>query len=412
MLHSTGQHLSANKGSAELANVSSKRQSVNTVTLDEKKEHLSEFKTETATYRKVANVFELPSTVESPSDQTGAVFALVNGVVTRILVDVGDPVKAGQVIAYINSPDLGEAQSAHLNALDKLDETRAQVKLLKTRLKLANSDELRLESLLNEGISARRDLENSQSRVAVTAAELVAAQNSVHAATAALRAARSKLASLGLPEPRRETESFTSELAVRSPIKGTVTQRNVHPGQSVGPALGSGSGKSLTLFTIAQLNKVWVMVEAPQSVVTFLKLGSPVEFRSEVAPGQHFVGKVTRLGEHFDPESRTGHVRTEIENRLGLLKPGMLVIATLSELDEHSKQLAVPVSALQSIYGHQCVFVALGNHKYEKRAVVLGNRTASLAVVKNGVSAGESVVTNGSFYLKSEVLKSAIGAAD
>jgi cobalt-zinc-cadmium efflux system membrane fusion protein len=162
-------------------------------------------------------------------------------------------------------------------------------------------------------------------------------------------------------------------------------------------------------MTVADLAKVWVMLEVPQSEASRIQLGSAVAFHSEVAPGEKFVGTVTRLGESYDPQSRTVQVRTEIHNNRRLLKPGMLVLATAAGVSRGHAMPAVPLSALQTIDGKDYVFVALPDHRFEKRLVSCTDRSAQTAWVAKGVKSGESVVTNGSFFLKTEIVRSTIG---
>lgn len=382
----------------------------NVIRLNEKMERLAEVKTDLVALRSVAQTFELPATIESPPDKTGAVFSLVSGVVARVLVDVGDNVKAGQVLALVNSPELGESQSAFLNARLKLNEARRQTNLVSTRLKLDRLNEQRACLLYEEGIAARRELELAQSKVASTEAELVIAQSESAAAGSALNAARARLHALSIPEPEHHGK-FTTELGVRAPVSGTVIVRNVYPGQSVGSDGQTSNAKNGALLILADLSKVWLMVELPQSAVPLLKLGSDLEFKSEVAPGRRFSGRITRLGTDFHLQSHTARVRAVVDNRQGLLKPGMLVVAVLHDTRGTMPELSLPLSAVQIIDGKEHAFVFLGNHRYEKRRIALGYRTRLLAVVKGGLSPGERVVTHGSFCLKSEIARVSLGAA-
>lgn len=377
--------------------------------LDEQKEKLAEIKTTKVTRQALEEKLELCSTVEAPANQTGAVYSLVSGVVTRVLADVGDRVKAGQVLAYINSPDLAEAQSSYLHALAKLDEVIAEERLVRTRLALSEADEKRAAMLNDEGITSRRELDSTRAKVAATKAELVAAANNIHASEAQLSAAKMRLKSLGLGEPSRDTNVVTSELALRSPVNGIVVSRNINPGQSAGPNFTSAS-KTNALLTVADLKTVWVMLEVPQSEIAKLKLHTAIEFKSEVAPGMTFLGRVTKLGENFDPNSHTAMVRTEIANPSLILKPGMMIVATATNKILGDSALTVPSSAVQTIENKTVVFKALGNHCYKQVEVEIGSRLKDVCEVKSGLSEGDSVVSQGAFYLKTEEIRNALSA--
>ena len=379
------------------------------IQLDARKEKLADIRTDVVKAVTSSEPLEFSSTVECPSDAASIVYSPVNGVVTRVLADVGDNVHVGQVVAYVNSPDLADLQSAALNAQARLAEAEAQVKLIQTRLELAGSNENRLILLENERIAARKDVEAAKSHVAMTDAELVAAKTSASAAKTQLQSARVRLRSLGLTDPSTSNTALTFELPIRSPSTGVVTQRNVNVGQSVGPTSTATGSKSSALMTVADLAKVWVMLEVPQAEASRVRLGSTVSFRSEVAPGERFVGTVTRLGENYDPQSRTVQVRTEIRNSRRLLKPGMLMLALAAGVSHGNALPAVPLSALQTIDGRDYVFVGLADHRFEKRVVTCADRNSQTAWLSKGVKAGESVVTSGSFYLKTEIVRATIG---
>jgi cobalt-zinc-cadmium efflux system membrane fusion protein len=374
-----------------------------------------------AVFSNLTEDLEFSSVVEAPSDEIGIVSPQMNGIVTRVLADVGDSVQKGQILLYVSSPDLAEAQSNYFHALSKLEEVKAEASLIRTRLALANIDVARLQSLVKDGISARRDMENAQVKAAATNADLVASLAAANAATAQLSSARLRLLALGAREPSSSSAGFTSELALRSPKSGTVIQRNVVPGQGVGPggannsASGTVSGQTGSqnaahaLMAIARLRKVWVMLEVPQSQVSRLKVGSRVKFHSEVAPGIAFFGVITRLGQNFDQASHCVQVRTEIDNASGLLKPGMLIIASVHLTSGKPPGIVVPASAVQNIDGADYVFIDLGGCRFAKRPVSVVLKEGGQALLSGRINSGEQVVTGGAFFLKTEAVKAAMG---
>lgn len=361
-------------------------------------------------YGSLSNEQEFSSVVEAPSDEVGIVTAQLTGVVTRVLVDVGDSVKKGQVLLYINSPDLPDAEATYYHALSKLEEVRAESALIATRLQLVHKEVQRLTELVAEGIAAKKDLESAQARVAGTSAELVAADSAAKAAQAQLRAARMKLAVFGISEPRSNPNEFSSELPVCSPSTGIVIQRTAFSGQSVGPSLPANQASGTKpLISIAKLSKVWVMLEVPQSEISALKLGSAVKFRTELAPGKTFSGQITRLGENIDPLNHCVQVRTEIANSGGILKPGTLVIAT-AFANRSATGWILPKTAIQDIDGQKVVFKQDAENCYRKIPIRILSESAKDFLFEGAISLGASVVDRGAFFLKTEVVKSSMGA--
>lgn len=348
------------------------------------------------------------SSIEATSKGSAVVNSLVHGIITRVLADVGQTVKAGQTLCYINCPDLLEAQSNYLTSVAKLQEARAQIVQVENRIQLVKSEVSRLQQLNKEGIAATKDLQSSEGRFATTEAELAAAKSLLSASKSYVAAAEIRLRSFGINSADVKDTNMINELPLKSPISGVIVKRAVSPGQNVNPSATSGTNQNAAeegLFSIVDLKKVWVMLEVPQSEVAALKLGAPVDFTTEVAPGKSFKGKVITPGEKFDPASRTVSVRVEINNPEGILKPGMLVIANANEGVTSGAVLTVPNSALQDIEGKTYVFVKIGEHRYRKMSVKVGHSNGASSQIISGVKPGQQVVTQGSFILKSEALK-------
>lgn len=403
------------RGSTPAATAESSRHSQSTIHLTQQQIDFAQIKTSAVQLSHLSQELDFSSIVQAPSDEVGIVSPQMNGVVSRVLVDVGDTVKKGQILMYVNSPDVAEAQANYYHALSKLQEVDAATKLIKTRLELSNKNQKRLEGLVEEGISAKRDVELAQEKVASTSAELVASEAAGNAAKAQLSAARVRLAALGISSPSKTPEAITTELPLYSPRSGTVVERNVIAGQGVSPIASTATPRATpaqhnSLICIADLKTVWVMLEVPQLEVSKLKIGTPVKFSSEVAPGMTFDGKITRLGENFDPNSHSVLVRTEIQNRNGLLKPGMLVIAKVHTSGSKDNGLIVDAAAVQNIDGNDFVFVARPGNHFEKTAVQRISTVGERSMVQGNLKLGDQIVSNGAFFLKTEAVKTLIGS--
>jgi cobalt-zinc-cadmium efflux system membrane fusion protein len=384
-----------------------KTQAADLIELSDRQIERAGIKTATVTTGKLAQELEFSSVVEAPSDDIGIVSPLMNGVVSRVLVDVGDTVRTGQPLLYVTSPDVSEAQAAYLHALSKLQEVKAQAALIDTRLELAKKDVARLAALVQEGISANKDLEASQARMATTKAELVATQAASNAALAELNAARIKLRALGIAHPSDKPDGLTTDLPLTSPRNGVVIQRAVTAGQGIGPTTTMAAGHTGALLSIASLDKVWVMLEVPQSQASTLRVGAPVTFISEIAPEVAFKGKITRIGQHFDPTCHCLSVRTEIDNGQHLLKPGMLIIAKVASNASTTEHKTIATAAIQNIDGNDYVFVEAGHGRYRRVPVAVIKSNADEAQI-SGIAADARVVVNGAFQLKTESVKNAL----
>jgi cobalt-zinc-cadmium efflux system membrane fusion protein len=355
------------------------------------------------------NSMQFSSTVESRNPGTATVTCLLHGAVSKVLVDIGDTVKAGQVMAYINCPDISDAQSALVERQAHSLEATANYELTQTRLKISEKEVERLKSLCAEGIAAKKDVESAESRTAAVQAELQTARAMLSSAQIQLESAKSRLRSFGLEPDHMSLDKVSTELPLRSPIAGLVSQRTAQPGLPVGPLTGAANP---ALFTIMDLSRVWVMLEVPQDEVSQVVVGARLTFTTEVAPGKKFTGSVTTLGETFDAASRTASVRTEVENPNFILKPGMLVLANVSIGNSLKKRLMIPATAIQKLSNKTFVFKETAPMTFTAIPVTIGERDARSAEVLSGLTLGDRIATNGSFLLKAEAMKNEIGAEE
>ncbi|MBC7882636.1 MAG: efflux RND transporter periplasmic adaptor subunit [Anaerolineae bacterium] len=375
-----------------------------TYTLTDQMEKRAGITVQPVARRSLASPALFSSSIEAPTNNSGIVTPPVAGIVTRVLADVGQTVQRGQILAYISSPELGDAQAANLTARAKVQEAQAQIQLTDGRVALAKADFEREKSLNQKGISALRDVQSAQGRYDVIRSELAATKTMYAAAQSNLAASNARLSAFRVAGGG----TITSELALRSPVSGTITIRAIQPGQSVSPVSTAASGMHEHLFDISNLDEVWAMLEVPQSEVASLHLGAPVQFTSEVAPGKTFRGRVIRLGENFDAQARTVGVRAAIANSEGILKPGMLVLA--QALAGNTKTvLAIPSASVQQVEGKTVVFVRVQPHTYRMQTISLGEHSSDYVEATSGLIAGQQVVTDGSFILKSEALKASLG---
>jgi multidrug efflux pump subunit AcrA (membrane-fusion protein) len=198
-------------------------------------------------------------------------------------------------------------------------------------------------------------------------------------------------------------ELLNKPLELKAPIDGVIIERKAKVGELV--------DTSREIYTISDPAQLWVIAEIKERDIAAVKPRQDAMFTVLAYPQERFHGKVVLTGNEVDPQSRTLQVRIAADNPDGKLKAGMfadvkIVTTVLNNV------LLIPASALQTDGDDQIVFVALGDNKFEKRVVKLGDEQEDHQQVLDGLKAGEAIVTKGSFILKSEMLKGTMGDND
>lgn len=227
------------------------------------------------------------------------------------------------------------------------------------------------------------------------------------AAEAALEAARDRLRLLGIEgrqlEALERAESPTRSVPIRSPFGGTVLRRLVSEGEYV--------RAGTPLFEVADLGAVWVELDAYESDLPLLSPGVRVDLAFEAMPGETVEGEVTFVDPVVDPRTGATHVRVEVANPEGVLRPGMvaqgqLAVDVPSEEGDDSPTLMIPATAPLFTGRRAVVYVEVsepGRPAYEARSVSLGSRIGDQFPVLAGLREGEHVVTHGAFALDAEM---------
>ncbi|MFO7957436.1 MAG: efflux RND transporter periplasmic adaptor subunit [Candidatus Brocadiia bacterium] len=286
----------------------------------------------------------------------GHITAWVGGRIDRLYVDfTGTRVEAEEPMAYLYSPELLNAQQELLQALDAERE-------------LAGSD-----------MPIMRDT-----------------------AAATVEAAREKLRLLGLTRQQvAEIESRGEQrdhVTIHAPMGGVVIEKHVSEGMYV--------KTGTRIYTIADLSRVWVRLDAYESDIQWLAEGQEVAFTAEAFPGERFTGKIAFIDPVLDPRTRTVKVRLDVPNPEGRLKPDMFVRATARPVLGRSGEapLVIPDTAPLITGRRAVVYVEVPDAEmptFEGREVILGPRAGEYYVVTEGLEAGERVVTNGAFKIDS-----------
>lgn len=319
--------------------------------------------------RPVSQTLRFTGTVEANQQATQQITPLVGGRVDQVNASLGTRVNQGALLAVISSPEVAEMHGKLLEA--------------QARLNLANKNLQRIERLTELGAAAGKDLAAAQADMQTAEAEVAHLRNSLQAIDAIHESAGHNIAAVNL----------------RSPITGIVTERFVNPGSGV------ESGKPL--FTVANLSSVWVIANVPESQIALLHPGAAAQVSASALGNATIPGSVTFIDPNLNEQTRTARVRVTVPNRNELLKVGMFCeVAITPNVIPSSNQLMVPESALQRVGDRTVVFVEKGPGKFEVRNVGIGEKVSEYRIVTTGLAAGERVVTNGSFTLKSQLLKS------
>jgi len=230
-------------------------------------------------------------------------------------------------------------------------------------------------------------------------------------ATATVASSRERLRLWGLTSnqistiERRGTPSY--HLDIRSPLSGIVVHKNAVEGMYV--------QTGTRIYTVADLSHVWVTLDAYESDLIWLRVGQTIEFSVEAIPGRKFQGTIVFIDPILNEKTRTVMVRLDVDNSVGLLKPGMFVQATavvpldqggraLSDKVTDEPPLIIPASAALITGKRAVVYVRLPNQEkptFEGREIVLGPRAGDYYIVESGLQEGELVVAKGNFKLDS-----------
>jgi cobalt-zinc-cadmium efflux system membrane fusion protein len=316
----------------------------------------------------------MPATVVIPDGQTRVVAAPMAGLVLATLAAEGEPVKRGQVLARLSSPDLIGLQGGLAQAA--------------STLALAQDSARRDEGLLREGIIA-------ESRARASAAALAQAKAALNAQRAMLRAQGMNDAALARAQ---RGEGFSSEITLTAPISGVVLARQA--------TLGSRVEAATALYTIANLNPLWIEIDAPADVAARVNPGMKVEvdIRANL-PGRNMTGSVLRVMSGAGA-AQTVRIRARLDQPDGSLRAGQSVQARITGLGG-GQEVRVRVGAVVHEGGKTYLFVRRPDG-FEARQVRVLSQSANTVSLAGDFKDGEMVAVAGIAALKSAWL----GAGD
>jgi membrane fusion protein, heavy metal efflux system len=341
--------------------------------------------------RSLPQVVRATGRISNDETRTWRVGALTDGRIVRIYAQVGERVQEGQVLARMHSHDIHESRAMYARALSDLDRARAfEAHARRVRDRQKTLYDLKAGSQ-EQSEAAEAELKNASNMV--TNAEIEVDRTRSHL----LQYLRIPLSAP--PHVEGKDEPDEDLIPIAAPATGTLLVRNVTPGTVVQP--------SSDLFVVSDLQRLWMLASANEEYLPRLREGLPVRVFVQAYPGSGFPGRIRRLGEALDATTRTVTVQVELANPGGRLKPEMYATAEI-ELGDSQPALFIPQEATQEMDGRTVVFVCGAGDVLEARAVETGRLVDGVLEVVSGLTPGESLVTRGSFIVKSQMLRASM----
>jgi cobalt-zinc-cadmium efflux system membrane fusion protein len=316
---------------------------------------------------------EATAAIELNGDRVAKISARTSGRLVKITASQGDAVKSGQALAWFDSPELGQAWAEYAKT--------------KGRTELARRNLQREETLFAKKISPEKDVIRARQELAEAEADLSFANERFHL--------------LGVDIEHYENKQSGDQhplIAVTSPISGSVIERTATQGEVVSP--------EKPLFTVADLSKLWVIIDIYEKDLGRIKTGTAVKVSTTAYAEKSFRGLISYLGEVMDEKTRTVKARVEVENAGRLLKPGMFATVTIDAKGvQAEKAILLPEEAVFLDGSRNYVFIQTAPEKFEMREITAGRTLGRRLEVTGGIKQGEPVAVKGAFILKSELKK-------
>lgn len=363
------------------------------VELDDAALRQAGLRVEAAAFRAVPVTIRANGRLSANEEQTWRVGAITDGRIMQVLVRVGDAVEKGQVLARMFSHDVHESRALYRRAV-------AEYHRLQSNLDFARRQRDRMRRLFEMKAASQEQLDTAEN-------ELRNAETALRAAEIEMTRTRQHLVEfLEIPvegpehrEPGVAALSNDDLIPIRAPASGIILNRLVTAGSVVQP-----SGE---LFVISDLSSVWVIANVQEEFLPGVRAGMLAQVSVQAYPNRRFTGRVIRVDEKLDPETRTVQAIVGLDNRHGLLRPEMYAGIEL-EAGASERGLFIAQTAIQDLNGQPTVFVETRPGRFEPRPVETGRALDRLVEIRRGLAAGERVVTEGSFVLKSHLLKSSL----
>jgi membrane fusion protein, heavy metal efflux system len=313
----------------------------------------------------LTRILRLTGAVAYNNFRTTPVITQVSGPVSRIVVVPGEKVRKGQPMLYVASPDYSQLRTNYLKAKDAYS--------------LAQKTYARSQDLYQHHAVAVKDLEQAESAEVQAGGDLASAE-------AALKV-------MGIIDPDALVKAPPSfEVPVLAPIGGEVVEQLVSVGQLLQPG-------NTQCFTISDISTVWVLVNAYQKDLPYVRVGDPVTIQTDSYPDV-FRGRISYVAASLDPSTRTLPARIETMNPGEKLKKDMYVTATV-QAGKIANAIAVPDSAvLRDSENQPFVYAEVSPNQFGRRPVTLGESQQGQTQITAGLQSGDRLIGDGSLFLQ------------
>lgn len=324
---------------------------------------------------------------------TWRVGAITDGRIISVDAKVGDRVVKGQLMAKMYSHDIHEARAEYSRALAESVKARAQADF-------AQRQRDRARRLLEMKAASLEQVEHAETELrtalsAVAAAEIEVARTKHHL---------TDYLEIPLEPPRgspAESKGQQDEdlIPIHATAAGVVLSRLITPGAVV--------AANSDLFVLSDLSTLWAIAAVQEEHLPRLRAGMPARIEVQAYPDRKFPGRVLKIDEKLDAETRTVSVRIDVPNPGELLKPEMYATIEL-DAGASAEALFVPQVAVQDLSGKPVVFVEVGPGRFAPRTITAGRPLGGLIEITSGLSGGERVVARGAFIVKSQLLRASM----
>ncbi len=300
-----------------------------------------------------------------------SLYARATGYVSKRLVDIGDRVEEGQLLAVIDSPEIDDQL---VQASAQLNQSKANLKLNEANAALAKTTLNRFSGLkqANQGAVSQQDIDEREATVRTSEANVDASSATVGVAEANVK----RFADL---------KNFEK---IAAPFAGVVTARHVDPGDLV-----SADNMQRELFHVMNTDVLRVFVNVPQTYASTIKAGGDAQVYLRDNPSKKYAGKVTRTANALDPNTRTLLTEVQVPNKESELRPGMY-LQVIFDFARDFDPVLIPTAALSIRDGAPRVGVLSGDNKVSYRSIDLGRDYGAEVEVIDGLKAGETVVVH------------------
>jgi cobalt-zinc-cadmium efflux system membrane fusion protein len=326
---------------------------------------IANIKIEELTEKPIPLVLTATGKVQFNEDQVARITAPLSGQALQVKVKIGDAVRKGETLFFINSREAAAAITEHVETHRDLD--------------LSEKTYLMTKDLFEHQAASRIALQQAESDFAKAKIRVARTEETL------------RLFGLHVGDGVLPKE-LNARIPVRTPIGGTVIERKVTEGQFVQPDPNP-------LLVIGDLSNVWVLADVFERDLKRVKLGQRAEVKTAAYPDETFVAKVAYIGDVMDPATRTVKVRFLVPNPASRLKPEMFTTVSLL-IDESTKGLVLPGGAVFTEDGRSFVYVAVGERDFARRQVETSTDESGRVRVMSGLKSGDKVVADGGLLLR------------